>query len=200
MTAADSLQPQGRLAEVSEWGSRALAGTFGFEHWLRRYIIARIPGATDDTDGGGEPVFDDAVVDRQDMPPTEGSHLVSDLLDREVLGSDGAPVGRVTGLQCEAVERTGLDVVGRLRITGVAYGKRPAGSMLGYRADPDQGPGSSPPSSASGTATTGTCRSTRWMPSTGHPGRSASDPTPTPDTRTPMPDPTDGPPTLLLLL
>ncbi|HEY8620058.1 MAG TPA: hypothetical protein VIM01_08280 [Dermatophilaceae bacterium] len=126
--------------EVSEWGSRALAGTFGFEQWLVRYVIARIPGATGGSDDlGGEPVSADAGVDRQKMAPAAGSHLVSDLLDREVLDADGATVGRVCGLLCEPIERTGLEV-GRLRITGVAYGNRPAGSMLGYRADRHQGP------------------------------------------------------------
>lgn len=126
--------------EVSEWGSRALAGTFGFEQWLVRYVIARIPGATGGpNDVGGEPVPAEVAVDRRKKAPAAGSHLVSDLLDRDMLDADGANVGRVCGLLCEPIERNGLEV-GRLRITGVAYGKRPAGSMLGYRADRHQGP------------------------------------------------------------
>jgi sporulation protein YlmC with PRC-barrel domain len=126
--------------EVSQWGSRALAGTFGFEQWLVRYVIARIPGASGGPDRlGDKPVSAEAAVDRREMAPATGSHLVSDLLDREVLDADQDIVGRVCGLLCEPIERTGREV-GWLRITGVAYGKRPAGSMLGYRADRHQGP------------------------------------------------------------
>jgi sporulation protein YlmC with PRC-barrel domain len=138
------VQHIGSGIEVSAWGSRSLAQTFGFERWLRRYVIARIPGATHADDAGdpgdeAAPASADPAGDPSQLSPAEGSHLVSDLLGREVLDPGGTPLGHVCGLLCEAAERSGPRV-GSLRITGVAYGRRPAGSTLGYRADRHQGP------------------------------------------------------------
>jgi hypothetical protein len=123
---------------VSDWAETLLGGTAGFEMWLRRYVIARIPGATGGEDRlAGEPVT--PVTRRPEFLLPQGSQLVSDLIGAAVVDAQGVELGRVVEIGVLAIEQTGLEV-GRLRIVDVEYGRRHVGGRLGITAHRAHGP------------------------------------------------------------
>jgi hypothetical protein len=123
----------------------ALAGTFGLEIWLRRFVVSRIPGAK-----GGEEAPTDLVGragrergERMPLAPASAGWSLSDLLGRPVTDADGAELGVVCELRCDAssVERIEeADRAGGWRVTHLQTTRHLSGSELGYGADPRQGP------------------------------------------------------------
>jgi sporulation protein YlmC with PRC-barrel domain len=128
----------GSSVHVDPWAEAFLAGTDGLELWLRRHVVAKIPGARggDHPFGGSQP-----SGPRQDADLTLASdaHLLSDLLGAQVVRADGSDGGRV--VEVRAVQATALSSrVGPLVITSLVYGPRHLGGDLGYREDPQMGP------------------------------------------------------------
>lgn len=127
----------GSAVEVTRHGQQVLASTMGLEHWLRTYVVSRIPGAKGGQDRlEGEPVQDAA---QHVWSPGPGSHLLSDLLGARVRSAHGDDLGAVLDVCAEAVAPTEA-AVGVLRVRGLSYGPRATGSELGYTEDPRQGP------------------------------------------------------------
>jgi hypothetical protein len=116
-----------------------LASSYGLEHWLRRYVVSRIPGATGGEDQlAGEPVVP-VLDEHRELAIHADARLCSDLMGAAVLDADGRRLGQVFEIHCEAFERTGLEV-GRLRVAALTYGRRNLGAELGYTPDRHQGP------------------------------------------------------------
>ena len=127
----------GSAVEVTRHGQQVLATTMGLEHWLRTYVVSRIPGAQGGEDRlEGEPVQDAA---QHVWSPGPGSHLLSDLLGARVRSPQGDDLGAVLDVCAEPVAPTEA-AVGVLRVRGLSYGARATGSELGYTEDPRQGP------------------------------------------------------------
>lgn len=128
----------GSAVVVSAWAQDLLAGTAGFEMWLRRHVVGRIPGATGGEDRlAGEPVL--PVEPRPEYELHAEARLLGRLLGAPVVGSDGQEVGRVVEVGAVGREQTGLEV-GRLSVVDLDYGNRVIGGGLGITAVRGHGP------------------------------------------------------------
>lgn len=128
----------GSAVHVDPWADTFLAGADGLELWLRRHVVAKIPGAR-----GGDHPFGGCLPSRPrqdaelDLPP--GAHLLSTLMGARVIRGDGSDAGRV--VEVHAVQASEMSSrVGPLVITSLLHGPRLLGGELGYREDPDMGP------------------------------------------------------------
>ncbi|HET7822175.1 MAG TPA: hypothetical protein VFL10_11700 [Ornithinibacter sp.] len=128
----------GSAVHVDRWADTFLAGADGLELWMRRYVVAKIPGAR----GGDHPFGGElAQVPRQDgdldLAPT--AHLLSGLIGARVVRADGSDAGRV--VEVRAVQGTAMSSrVGPLVVTSIVHGPHRLGGELGYREDPEMGP------------------------------------------------------------
>ena len=128
----------GSAVHVDPWAEALLAETDGLELWLRRHLVARIPGAR-----GGEHRLG-GTLDLRPRPVADlglprTSHLLGTLLGCSVVTADGADAGRVVEVrarQVSAVESR----VGPLVVTSVVHGRHRLGGESGYVEDPTMGP------------------------------------------------------------
>jgi sporulation protein YlmC with PRC-barrel domain len=129
----------GSSIEVSSRASEILSGTNALEMWLRRYVIARIPGATGGEDRlEGEPTGPSRTA-HEELLLHEDAHLLSHLIGARVVTREGTPLGEVLEAVAEPFEATGLEV-GRLRVVEIVVGRHRLGAELGYTSDPHYGP------------------------------------------------------------
>ena len=133
----------GSAITVSPSAAALLAESFGFELWLREFVVARLPGAT----GGG----DERDDERRDVPggrPARSATAVSgramrtssaaEVIGARVFAHDGSELGVVQELWC--VARGAGRTRHHLDVTHVQYGHHTAGAELGYDSDARQGP------------------------------------------------------------
>jgi hypothetical protein len=110
------------------------------ERWLRRYLIARIPGATGSPDRlAGEPLGPKDGASPPSTPIPPGAHLISDLMGAHVCDSSGNSLGVVLDVS-SAPPHPGRHRVGPLPLTHLLYGRRRLGAGMGYVAQRRQGP------------------------------------------------------------
>lgn len=128
---------------VTDGARDALLASFGLENWLRKHLVARIPGAS----GAGHPTSDDVDVpawagrERRPVPElgsTGDRHRLTELLRAQVVAADGSVRGRITDV--EGRSGSGDDRVGPIRLTRVLVGPRSVGSSLGYSTAEQTGP------------------------------------------------------------
>ena len=125
--------------EVSAWAEEVLNGTNGLELWLRRFVVARIPGAKGGEDRlEGEPTGPSQGA-HEELEFHPDAHLLSVLIGARVVAADGTGLGQVLEVVAEPFESSGLEV-GRLRVTDIVVGRHSLGGELGYTADWTQGP------------------------------------------------------------
>lgn len=138
----------GSALSVSRPAAESLAASFGFELWLREFVVSRIPGAK----GGGDERDSRRDGERargrgrgRGEPPTRKgprrggrTGSVAEVIRARVFGDDGTELGVVNELLC--AEPPAGQVRDHLRVTHVEYGGRLSGSELGYNADSGQGP------------------------------------------------------------
>jgi sporulation protein YlmC with PRC-barrel domain len=123
---------------VSDHAEQVLQENSGLEHWLRRHVISRIPGASAGEDRlSGTAIRPPSRHEELDRP--QDTHLLSDLLGAEVVDEAGAALGTLMELRATPFEQSGLEV-GRLRVTRLVFGRRRLGGELGYTTLTDQGP------------------------------------------------------------
>ncbi len=137
---ASHLTSLGPSIELDATAAQALADSFGFERWLRTFVVSRIPGAK----GGGEAdreARDDAprVLSPQDptdpptRPPMPRTSWLSVLLASSVVDEAGRRLGDIIELRCDPASEPWL-------VTHVHCTQSILGTELGYHADPRQGP------------------------------------------------------------
>jgi sporulation protein YlmC with PRC-barrel domain len=121
----------------------ALAGTFGLELWLRRYVISRIPGAT--AGNQQDPDLIDSAAGRPEreraaalLAPHPHGRALSSLLGQPVKDAHGTTLGVLCELRCSGQPANQRQTT--LTVTHLQVTPHPAGSQLGYGADPHQGP------------------------------------------------------------
>ncbi len=139
----------GSAVTVTRPAADSLAASFGFELWLREYVVSRIPGAK----GGG-----DERDSERDGPPVRArpatrsgtgtatptaNHRgrvasLAGLIRARVFAEDGTELGVVDELLC--AEPPPGHARDHLRVTHVEYGLHESGSELGYSSDSGQGP------------------------------------------------------------
>ncbi|TQM57889.1 hypothetical protein [Humibacillus xanthopallidus] len=129
----------GSAVEVDAGAASALLGASGLERWLRRYVVARIPGAT----GGGDEDTPPAVhaPSREDaerlLAPRSDGRAASDLIGARVLGPQNSDLGVVCELRCSS----GITArASTAEITHLQHTSHGMGSRLGYERDARQGP------------------------------------------------------------
>jgi sporulation protein YlmC with PRC-barrel domain len=134
----DHVLAVGSAVHVDPWADTFLAGADGFELWVRRHVVGRIPGARGgDHPFGGELPQAPRRDGDLDLAPT--SHLLSDLIGARVVWDDGSDAGRV--VEVRAVQATAMSSrVGPLVVTSIVHGPHRLGGELGYREDPRMGP------------------------------------------------------------
>ncbi len=128
----------GSAVHVDPWAEAFLAGTDGLELWLRRHVVAKIPGARggDHPFGGTRPA---GPRPDADLVLSPDAHLLSNILGAQVVHGDGSDGGLV--VEVRAAQGTVLSSrVGPLVITSLVHGPRRLGGDLGYREDPRMGP------------------------------------------------------------
>ena len=139
-------------------GRQALAEDMRLEFWLRRHVVARLPGAR-----GGERrlggLIATAARPRAELSLAPTDHLLSGLLGSVVMDDRGTELGTVL----ELVTRP---AGARLDVERLVFGRRRLGAELGYTVDAEQDRGSSPPPSARGAAVPGRSGATTWQGST----------------------------------
>lgn len=127
----------GSAVELTEWGATVLAGSAGFELWLRRYLVGRLPGAKGGEDRlAGQPIPEALPERPSGLHPD--ARMITDLLGAEARTAAGRPLGVVLDVGCEAFERG--ELVGRLRVTSLLCGTHQVGARLGYAENADMGP------------------------------------------------------------
>ncbi|WP_353508045.1 hypothetical protein [Intrasporangium sp.] len=127
----------GSAITVDAPSTKALAESFELEHWLRRFVVSRIPGAK----GGADPARDEGggpsrpvnVLEPPTRPPLPGCRWVSDLLRAPVVDDTGHRLGTVIELRCDSRSEP-------WRVTHIQCTQSVLGTELGYHADPDLGP------------------------------------------------------------
>jgi sporulation protein YlmC with PRC-barrel domain len=139
-----AMVPVGAVSEISSAlrvdsaAAEALAGSFGLEQWLRRYVVSRIPGAK----GGGDERADEAPSGSTTAGSTAGRPYagasLSDLVGSRVRDTRGTALGVVT--EVLGAVQPGRRPLEGLRVTHLEYGTHATLSELGYDADPRQGP------------------------------------------------------------
>lgn len=128
----------GSAITVDGPATRALAESFELEHWLRRFVVSRIPGAK----GGSDPARKDGegptrpvnVLEPPTRPPQPGCRWVSDLLRAPVVDDTGHRLGNLIELRCASAPEP-------WRVTHIHCTQSVLGTELGYHADPHLGPG-----------------------------------------------------------
>jgi sporulation protein YlmC with PRC-barrel domain len=134
----DHLLAVDSAVHVDRWAEELLAQTEGLELWLRRHVVARIPGARE-----GEHRLGGEVGTRPrsepDLEMPAGAHLLSRLLGCDVVGRDGSPRGGVVEVRARQVRPLGSRV-GPLVVTSLVHGTRRLGGETGYLEDPAMGP------------------------------------------------------------
>jgi len=136
--------PLGHIAAVGSAitvdgpSARALAESFDLEHWLRRFVVSRIPGAKGgaelEREGDDGPTRPVNVLQPPTRPPQPGCRWVSDLLRAPVVDDTGHRLGSVIELRCDSTSEP-------WRVTHLQCTQSVLGTELGYHADPDLGPG-----------------------------------------------------------
>lgn len=128
----------GSAVHVDRWADTFLAGADGLELWVRRHVVAKIPGAT----GGDHPFGGEVRSTAQRDPALElapQAPLLSTLVGARVVNGDGSDAGRV--VEVRAVQVTELTSrVGPLLVTSLVHGPHRLGGELGYREDALTGP------------------------------------------------------------
>ena len=142
--AIEDVSDIGSAITVSPAAAQALAASFGFELWLREYVVSRIPGAKgggdernehrQDEDAGRRPPRTTTAVSGRAVRPSSAAEVIG----ARVFARDGSELGVVQELLCTG-PGTGR-AQGHLRVTHVQYGHHTAGSKLGYDSDSRQGP------------------------------------------------------------
>jgi sporulation protein YlmC with PRC-barrel domain len=124
---------------VDEEAASNLLGAAGFELWLRRYVISRIPGAT----GGGEedepsaskpPSLKDA---ERALAPRRDGRPASQLIGAHVVTPEGGELGLVSELRGTGVTEARPSTI---EVTHLHHSARRVGSGLGYGQEARQGP------------------------------------------------------------
>jgi len=127
----------GSSVHVDAWAASYLIGTDGLEMWLRRHVVAKIPGAR-----GGEHPFggpDPSPPHPAPVGTVLDGPLLSSLLGARVVTADGSDAGRV--VEVRAVQDSPMaSRVGALRVTSLVHGPHRLGGELGYREDTGMGP------------------------------------------------------------
>jgi sporulation protein YlmC with PRC-barrel domain len=127
----------GSAITVDDRSTRALAESFGLEHWLRRFVISRIPGAKGGSEPerqeGGGPMRPSNVLEPPTRPPQPGCRWVSTLLRAPVVDDTGHRLGNLIELRCTSASEP-------WRVTHIQCTQSVLGTELGYHADPDLGP------------------------------------------------------------
>lgn len=117
---------------VTAWAEQALAEDMRLELWLRRHVVARLPGAR-----GGEHrlggLIATAARPRPELSLAPTDHLLSGLLGSVVIDDRGTELGTVL----ELVTRP---AGARLDVERLVFGRRRLGAELGYTVDAEQGP------------------------------------------------------------
>lgn len=130
----------GPTIRVSEAARVALEQSFGLEHWLREYVISRIPGATaGETEPPTPPARSAHDVSGRHTPlcdPHVDGQWLSSYLGAEVATESGRRLGRLTEVRC----RTGGAAGRPWRLTQLRTTRSPFGTELGYDVDDQQGP------------------------------------------------------------
>lgn len=128
----------GSAITVDDPSTRALAESFGLEHWLRRFVVSRIPGAKGGSDperkDGDRPTRPVNVLQPPTRPPKPGCRWVSALLRAPVVDDTGHRLGNLIELRCASASEP-------WRVTHIQSTQSVLGTELGYHADPDLGPG-----------------------------------------------------------
>jgi sporulation protein YlmC with PRC-barrel domain len=110
----------------------------GFERWMRRYVIDRIPGAghADDEERSAETASAPGkVLEGEVSRPAGGKYRLDTLLGATVVLADGSEAGHVND-----VRLAGGPGLQTYVIDGLVVGRRTAGSMLGYDRREVRGP------------------------------------------------------------
>ena len=141
----DQVRDIGSALTVSRSAAESLAASFGFERWLREFVVSRIPGAK----GGGDER--DIEARRRHRHGAEGEAAdqerarrggrtgsVAGVIRARVFADDGTELGVVNELLC--AEPPAGRARDHLRVTHVEYGGHLSGSELGYNSDSGQGP------------------------------------------------------------
>ena len=142
--AIEEVSDIGSAITVSRSAAALLAASFGFELWLREFVVARIPGATGGGDERDDERQDDAAGGRPPRPTTAVSgramraSSVAEVIGARVFAHDGSELGVVQELY--GVRPGTGRAHHHLRVTHVQYGHHTAGAELGYDADARQGP------------------------------------------------------------
>lgn len=127
----------GSAVELTEPGATVLASSAGFELWLRRHLVGRIPGAKAGEDRlTGEPI--PAAVPERPAGLHPDARMITYLLGAETRTAAGRSLGVVLDVGCEGFERG--ELLGRLRVTSLLCGTHQVGARLGYAENADMGP------------------------------------------------------------
>ncbi|WP_392544475.1 hypothetical protein [Oryzobacter telluris] len=120
--------------------ARFVASASDLERWLRRYLIAPIPGSGVDGDDDADPgqTGADAGSVRTTTLDEPGRFRLSDLLGTRVEGVGGADLGRVT--EVHASPRKGTGGRPELVLVSLTHGHHLVGNGLGYRDQSHAGP------------------------------------------------------------
>lgn len=134
----------GPAISLDEPTSKALAGTFGLEVWLRRHVVSRIPGAQAGDSNDPEDLVGSATAEGVDrdaaaalLAPRPSGRPLSDLLGRPVVDAAGQRLGVLCEVRCSGGPSENRK---SLKVTHLHATRHLSGSELGYGADPKQGP------------------------------------------------------------
>lgn len=110
---------------ATRWG----LATSDLERWLRRHVVAPIPGSAVDGDDDTDPEADDVTAVTATPLEEEGRFRLSELLGAAVSDGSGADRGRV--IEVHATPATGVRG-SALRVVSLTHGHHLVGSGLGY--------------------------------------------------------------------
>lgn len=122
---------------VDAAATRWSLATSDLERWLRRHLIAPIPGSGVDGDDVPDPEDEDAPAVAPTPLEEPGRSRLSELLGTPVVDASGTAHGRVIEVHAAPATVRGEAV---LRLVSLTHGDRLVGSGLGYGDAAHQGP------------------------------------------------------------
>jgi sporulation protein YlmC with PRC-barrel domain len=125
---------------VDEAAARFVASASDLERWLRRHLIAPIPGSGVDGDDDPDPQAGGADLRAARTAPLDHPRRfrLSTVLRARVEDTAGTDLGRVT--EVHAAPRTGEDGTPELALVSVTHGGHLVGNGLGYGDESHAGP------------------------------------------------------------
>lgn len=125
---------------VDEVAAASVAAASDLERWLRRHLVAPIPGSGVDGDDDPDPGSSTPVRGTiADAPLDEGGRLrLSDIVHTRVEDGGGNDLGRVT--EVHAALAMAVDGTPELRLVSLTHGRHLLGNGLGYRDQSHAGP------------------------------------------------------------